>query len=84
MQGSNDFMAWTQDLVVRRDPRAGRWIISELGPMSVLGPVTGPSGPPLQSGSLTGLERRERESEEHAAAFTADTLTFMSLQYPPR
>jgi hypothetical protein len=83
-QGSTDLMAWTQDLVLRRDLAAGRWTIHELGPMSVQGPVTGPSGPPLESGSPSDLEKRERQSEEHAAAFLTATLTFMSLQYPPR
>jgi hypothetical protein len=83
-QGSNEPMAWTQDLVVKRHPSSGRWIISELGLMSVLGPVTGPSGPPLDTRSETELEKQERESQEHEAAFMTTTLTFMSLQYPPR
>jgi predicted lipid-binding transport protein (Tim44 family) len=79
--GARDLMAWTQDLVAAREEGARRWIISELGPMSVQGPVAGPSGPPVETRSLSEQELRERANElERAAGFVRATLTFMHFQ----
>src|SRR5205085_9162208 len=49
VQGSEELTAWSQDLAAKRVETTGRWIITELGSMSVQGPVAGPSGPPLQT-----------------------------------
>ncbi|TMC26696.1 MAG: hypothetical protein E6J32_11575 [Chloroflexi bacterium] len=81
VQGSEELTAWSQDLAARRLETTGRWIITELESMSVQGPVAGPSGPPLPTRDLTELEKRERESKEHGAAFVSATLNFMRLQY---
>ena len=80
VQGSRELTAWSQDLAVKR-LETGRWIITKLESMSIQGPVTGPSGPPLQTRNATELEQRERESQEHGAGFVIATLNFMRLQY---
>ena len=82
VEGSKDTMRWTQDVTARRDGTRGRWILGGLGAMSIEGAVTGPSGPPLKVRELTEMEKRERESEEHARAFVQATLTFLNLQAP--
>jgi hypothetical protein len=82
VEGSEDTMRWTQELTARPDGATGRWIVGALGPISIQGAVTGPSGPPLKGRELSELEKRERESEEHARAFVQATLTFLNLQAP--
>jgi hypothetical protein len=82
VEGSEDTMRWTQEVTARPEGASGRWVVSALGPMSIEGPVTGPSGPPLKIRELSELEKRERESEEHARAFVQATLTFLNLQAP--
>ena len=83
VDGSDQLQAWTQELEATHSDTTERWLISKLGPMTISGPVTGPSGPPLQSAVGDELERRLKEDESHSEVFTSATLTFMSLQYHP-
>ena len=83
IQGSEQPMAWTQALVASRGETTGRWIISELGAMTVQGAVTGPTGPRLESSQEAELEKLGRGSEERANAFTGATLSnIINLRYP--
>ncbi len=63
------------------DQGAGRWIISQLGSVTIQGPVSGPSGQPLESDIQSELDRRTRDSEEHGRAFVTATLNFLQLNY---
>ena len=86
VDGSTELRSWTQDLTVecRGLPGEARWIISELGAMSVEGLVIGPVGEPMDPARQDELELRhrnaERDFDEHREAMltAANFLTTAS------
>ena len=88
MLGGPDLISWRQEVTAtRRDAGSAdpRWIIAELGEMSVEGIVNGPAGQPMDPERVRALEvqrlEHERELDERFARLRhVSVLTYLTLQ----
>lgn len=81
--GVPELMLWDQD--VTAEPAGGgreaRWVITALGELRVLGPVTGPAGTPIPPETSRVWEERIRRWEQEADESIGGRPTFMPAPY---
>ena len=86
VDGSSELKAWSQDVTVNlreNAPARPRWIITNLGDLTVEGDVTGPIHEPMHPSRRQALDderrRREQESEEFWAALKTVSRNFLTV-----